>query len=102
MVILYSSIILTVLKALGIEKMEIVGHSAGCYVSGQYALAYPAHVSRLTLMAPAGFEDPPEGDPAAHGWLYWNVFWRFGMSYPWIVRILGCVGQRLLEAYPHI
>ena len=85
--------------------MEVVGHSAGCYISGHYAVAYPAHVSKLTLMAPAGFEDPPEGDSAAHGWLYWNIFWRFGMSYPWIVRVSGVLGRTLesskMEADSH-
>ncbi|KZO94791.1 alpha/beta-hydrolase [Calocera viscosa TUFC12733] len=41
-------------KAQGIEKMALVGHSLGGYLSVAYALRYPERVSKLILLSPAG------------------------------------------------
>lgn len=37
-----------------LEKMTLVGHSLGAYMSVAYALKYPTRVSRLVLLSPAG------------------------------------------------
>ncbi|KAF8307270.1 alpha/beta-hydrolase [Clavulina sp. PMI_390] len=45
----------------GIEKMALIGHSLGGYLSTAYALKYPHRVSRLILLSPAGVpRDPNE------------------------------------------
>ncbi|KZT62984.1 alpha/beta-hydrolase [Calocera cornea HHB12733] len=41
-------------RAQGIEKMALVGHSLGGYLSVAYTLKYPERVSRLILLSPAG------------------------------------------------
>lgn len=49
----------------GFEKMALVGHSLGGYLSVAYALRFPTRVSRLILLSPAGVpRDPNSMDPA--------------------------------------
>ena len=48
-----------------LEKMTLVGHSLGAYMSVAYALKYPTRVSRLVLLSPAGVpRDPNTTAPA--------------------------------------
>jgi cardiolipin-specific phospholipase len=44
---------------MGHEKMNLVGHSLGGYLSVAYALKYPERVSRLILLSPAGVPENP-------------------------------------------
>ena len=44
-----------------LDKMTLVGHSLGAYMSVAYALKYPTRVSKLVLLSPAGVP----GDPNA-------------------------------------
>jgi cardiolipin-specific phospholipase len=47
---------------IGVEKMTLVAHSLGGYLSIAYTLKYPHRVSRLVLVSPAGIpEGPDEG-----------------------------------------
>ncbi|UZJ55344.1 hypothetical protein CBS101457_004664 [Exobasidium rhododendri] len=50
----------------GLEKMTLVAHSLGGYLSIAYALKYPDHVSRLVLVSPAGIPEGPGDDLAKH------------------------------------
>ncbi|WP_207483835.1 alpha/beta fold hydrolase [Arenibaculum pallidiluteum] len=45
------------LKARGIERATVVGHSMGGMLAARYALAYPGAVERLVLVNPLGLED---------------------------------------------
>jgi pimeloyl-ACP methyl ester carboxylesterase len=44
-------------EALSLDSHSLVGHSLGGWVSAAYALAYPAAVDALILLAPAGIRD---------------------------------------------
>ena len=47
--------------AQGVERMTLVGHSLGAYLSVVYALRFPERVARLVLLSPAGVpHDPAE------------------------------------------
>lgn len=41
-------------EKMNLEKMTLVGHSLGGYLSAVYALRYPQRVERLILLSPAG------------------------------------------------
>jgi pimeloyl-ACP methyl ester carboxylesterase len=41
-------------EKMNLEKMTLVGHSLGGYLSAVYALRYPERVERLILLSPAG------------------------------------------------
>lgn len=44
---------------MGLEKMTLVGHSLGAYLSVVYALRYPSRVHKLILISPAGVPRDP-------------------------------------------
>ncbi|KAF9438664.1 hypothetical protein BGZ76_006037 [Entomortierella beljakovae] len=48
----------------GIEKMTLVGHSLGGYLSTVYALKYPERVEKLILVSPVGIPENPEAQKA--------------------------------------
>ncbi|KAG0302908.1 hypothetical protein BGZ98_007139 [Dissophora globulifera] len=47
-----------------IEKMVLVGHSLGGYLSVAYALKYPERVEKLILVSPVGIPENPEAQQA--------------------------------------
>ena len=44
----------------GLQKMTLVGHSLGAYLSAAYAEKYPSRVAKLVLLSPAGILGDPE------------------------------------------
>ena len=46
-------------EKMGLEKMTLVGHSLGAYLSVAYALKHPARVDKLILLSPAGVPHGP-------------------------------------------
>lgn len=48
------------LDAIGVEKYTLVGNSLGGAIALGFALAHPASVERLVLMAPGGLNDLPD------------------------------------------
>ncbi|MDX3186940.1 alpha/beta hydrolase [Streptomyces sp. MN03-5084-2B] len=52
-------------KHLGLERLDLLGHSAGASLAVRYAARYPQRLRRLALIAPSpravGFDVPPGG-----------------------------------------
>jgi cardiolipin-specific phospholipase len=44
---------------MGLERMTLVGHSLGGYLSAAYALRHPERVAKLVLLSPAGVPRDP-------------------------------------------
>ncbi|MFH2001642.1 MAG: alpha/beta hydrolase [Planctomycetota bacterium] len=50
-------------RILGVEKLILIGHSYGGFISSLYAVEFPEHVEALVLVAPADtLVWPPKGD----------------------------------------
>lgn len=47
-------------EKMGLEKMTLIGHSLGGYLSACYAMKYPTRVSKLILLSPAGIPRDPD------------------------------------------
>jgi pimeloyl-ACP methyl ester carboxylesterase len=45
--------------ALGLKRFALIGHSLGGFIAADYAGAYPELVTKLALIAPAGFSRTP-------------------------------------------
>ena len=58
----FATVVKDFLDVLGIDKAVLVGHSMGGQIAITTALAYPALVERLVLVAPAGFETFHKGE----------------------------------------
>ena len=53
------SAVRSLVSALGLSRVDLVGHSLGGWTAGAYALAEPLHVRRLVLVDAGGFFLPP-------------------------------------------
>lgn len=56
---------------LGVQRLDLLAHSAGAEIAVQYAARYPEHVGRLVLVTPTaasvGFDDDPAARVRAAG-----------------------------------
>ncbi|KAK9861138.1 hypothetical protein WJX84_000164 [Apatococcus fuscideae] len=97
-------------EAQGLDRMILVGHSLGGYLSACYALRHPEHISKLILVCPAGVaERPADWQPPESMRNFWTVrgqlyraslrFWDLGVTPGTIIRGLGPWGPRLISGY---
>ena len=56
---------------MGLEKVNLLGHSFGGYISALYALKYPDNLNHLILADPWGFPELP--DPEEFGLSPWKL-----------------------------
>jgi pimeloyl-ACP methyl ester carboxylesterase len=97
-------------EAAGIDKMVLMGHSMGGYISATYALRYPERVQHLIMVCPAGVGRRPEDWtlPAQlrnpwtfKGQLYRAAVaaWNGGLTPGAMIRASGPLGRRIVEGY---
>lgn len=95
-------------EASGLERMTLVGHSFGGYMSAVYALRYPERVERLVLVSPVGVPERPEDErPALRDaplWVkgllkFFRWLWARGVTPQGIVRFLGPWGVNIVNGY---
>lgn len=86
-------------EAMSIEKMVLLGHSLGGYVTGHYGLCYPDRVSGLILLSPFGVL------PRVRDFRNMPMFFRFAKavithSSPFVLlRLFGPFGPRLMYRF---
>ena len=58
-------------RELGVQRLDLLAHSAGAEIAVQYAARYPEHIGRLVLVTPStasvGFEEDPVARVRAAG-----------------------------------
>mmetsp|Transcript_13499 Transcript_13499/g.38358 ORF Transcript_13499/g.38358 Transcript_13499/m.38358 type:complete len:313 (+) Transcript_13499:397-1335(+) len=96
-------------KAVGVDKMVLVGHSMGGYLATVYALKHPEHVKHLVLVSPAGIPAMPEDwepkgvkSPLSVSGLLWRAAkatWNSGLTPGTVTRTLGPWGPNLVHRY---
>lgn len=88
-----------------IQKMTLLGHSLGGYLSTCYALKYPDRVSKLILVSPVGVGKPAEGllpgeIRPGRKLPTWAVnAWQANITPQWIIRLSGPFGRNLVQRY---
>jgi abhydrolase domain-containing protein 4 len=79
-----------------IEKMIILGHSFGGFLSTAYAMKYPERIEHVVLGDPWGFTGAP--DLKQYSLYKRSVIWASGVISPlWIVRAAGPLGPVILR-----
>jgi len=97
-------------EAAGIDKMILLGHSMGGYISAAYALQYPERVQHLIMVCPAGVGRRPKDwtlpeqlqNPwSVRGQLYRMAVaaWNGGLTPGAMIRAGGPLGRRVVEGY---
>lgn len=98
-------------RAVGLEKMVLLGHSFGGYFAACYTMKYPQHVDSLILASPVGMLERNPGEGISEEriqsltwwqrWLFFRVkrMWETGWTPMDFVRGLGPFGSWLTEWY---
>lgn len=89
-------------KVMKLEKMTLVGHSLGGYLSTAYALKYPEHVEKLILVSPVGVPSLPKNylmQPKTAFRSLVTSMWSSNITPMSVVRSMGPLGPRLVRSY---
>jgi abhydrolase domain-containing protein 6 len=99
----YAASLAVILDELGVDKVDVVGHSYGGLVAARFALDYPTRVRRVVFMAAPVYAKPNAGDalvrlPLGIGrGLTWHLFGAgplsFLMKYCKAQRAPDCVNS---------
>ena len=93
-------------EAVGICKMQLIGHSLGGYLSAKYALRYPDRVEKLILLSPVGIPTLPEESKDPPDFVKRNRYFTSFISYMWqmnvtpqsVVRMFGPWGRGVVKS----
>jgi len=84
----------------GIDKMVLLGHSFGGYLSSAYALRYPDSIVHLIAVDPWGFLpfSDPEERLSSFPWYFRAAFKVLKCGNPlFLLRFLGPIGRRAIR-----
>jgi cardiolipin-specific phospholipase len=90
-----------------INKLQLVGHSMGGYLSTFYALKYPHRVERLVLLSPVGVPELPkeseENQPEfvkkrPYFTSFIGTMWKMNVTPQSVVRAIGPWGQKMVNS----
>ena len=92
-------------EAMGIAKLQLVGHSLGGYLSAKYALKHPDRVDKLVLVSPVGVPDVPKDRKDAPEWVKRSPYftsairalWSLNVTPQSVVRFAGPWGQDMIR-----
>lgn len=87
-------------QTLELEKMVLVGHSLGGFLSAAFAIKHRDLVDKLVLASPVGVPRKPDGYEASQRRLFRFIFalWNRGLTPQQLVRAAGPRGERLVRA----
>jgi pimeloyl-ACP methyl ester carboxylesterase len=90
-------------KAQNLDKITLLGHSLGGYLSTSYALKYPERVEKLVLISPVGVPKAPikEEQIRLKG-IFVSVItqlWSWNVTPMSVLRFFGPMGHSLLKNY---
>ncbi|GAQ91164.1 lysophosphatidic acid acyltransferase/triacylglycerol lipase/phosphatidylcholine hydrolase, CGI-53 homolog [Klebsormidium nitens] len=92
-------------KAMKIDKMVLMGHSFGGYMSAQYALKYPENIQHLILVGCAGVGHA--GETLENFKKTWkgslsNFIWERNVTPQGFIRSIGPMGPRFVRGYTSV
>ena len=90
--------------AMGLEKLVIVGHSLGGFITGCFALRYPDSLRKAVLVSPVGVPPAPDREEEEKAIKARRLGWRFTL-FRWLwdkavtpqalLRVLGPAGPSI-------
>ncbi|KAJ1339231.1 hypothetical protein BSLG_006369 [Batrachochytrium salamandrivorans] len=88
---------------MGLEKIVLMGHSMGGYLSAAYALKHPDRVEKLLLVSPVGVPTlPPKEDQRPWKGILPTIarnMWQMNITPMSVIRTLGPLGPSLVKTY---
>ncbi|KAL5033104.1 hypothetical protein BDV3_000120 [Batrachochytrium dendrobatidis] len=88
---------------MGLEKIVLMGHSMGGYLSSAYALKYPDRVEKLLLVSPVGVPvQPPKEEVKPRTGIFFTLarnMWQMNITPMSIIRTFGPWGPSLVKTY---
>jgi len=93
-------------QRMGLDKIVLLGHSMGGYLSCRYALKYPENVERLILVSPVGVGEGSSSFDPSKARLHIRMLFGF-LKYGWengitphnLLCFLGPIGQKMFSKY---
>ena len=89
--------------SMGLDKMNLIGHSFGGYICSRYAVKYPDNINKLILWSPLGCESKPENYEELYKERIKKSKCRFRLFLCWIrcvfrnecrpFKLMRCIGK---------
>eukprot|EP00123_Amoebidium_parasiticum_P006568 comp17483_c0_seq1/m.16984 comp17483_c0_seq1/g.16984 ORF comp17483_c0_seq1/g.16984 comp17483_c0_seq1/m.16984 type:complete len:343 (-) comp17483_c0_seq1:773-1801(-) len=97
-------------REMKIDKMYVMGHSLGGYLTAVYSMRYPDRVNKLLLVSPAGIPEPDDrweklvaSRPIGRRMMFSVAakLWDWNVTPQSVIRSTGPLGRWLNDGYVH-